>query len=97
MKVYLTQGVDGRILIQGRIEQNGILADLLHYLAQGETFMGVSFEQFSQATPGSMELPMPPEDVQPEVPEDGQAPEGEPAVDPNEASVDQPLGDTGQA
>lgn len=66
MKVYLTQGVDGRILLQGRVEQSGLLGDLLHYLAQGEQFMGIPFEQFAQATPGSMELPMPPEDVEPD-------------------------------
>lgn len=89
MKVYLTQGQDGRILLQGRVEQSGLVGDLLHYIAQGETFMGIPFEQFAQATPGSMELPMPPEDVEP-----GAEPGAE---DAPVADIDQPQGDTEKA
>jgi hypothetical protein len=66
VKVYLTQGSDGRILIQGRVEQDGLVGDVLHYIGQGEAFLGIPFEQFAQATPGSMELPQAPEDVEPD-------------------------------
>lgn len=83
MKVYLTQGQDGRILLQGRVEQNGLVGDLLHYIAQGEQFLGIPFEQFAQATPGSMELPMPPEDVSPD------ADEAQPPVEEPQGDIEQ--------
>ena len=68
MKVYLTMGRDGRILIQARIEQAGVIADLLHYIAQGEDFSGVPFDEFAKVTPGPFELPEQPDttSVQPD-------------------------------
>lgn len=57
MKLYLTMGPDGRILVQSRIELQGALAYVLHYVNQGEDFNGVSYDQLAQTTPGSMDVP----------------------------------------
>jgi len=61
MRVYLTLGRDGRILVQARIEQGGALGDCLVYVAQGEQFNGVAYDQLSQATPGPFDLPEQPD------------------------------------
>lgn len=68
MRVYLTLGRDGRILVQARIDQGGALGDCLVYVAQGEQFNGVPFDQLSQATPGPFDLPEQPDSstVQPD-------------------------------
>ena len=67
MKVYLTMGRDGRILVQGRVEQQGILGDILHYVAQGEDFNGTGYDELSQATPGPFDLPEQDTTVQPDM------------------------------
>lgn len=73
MQVFLTMGRDGRILVQARLEQPNTIGHVLHYVRQGETFMGVSFDDFAKVTPGGMELPEQPDmsSIQPELsPED---------------------------
>jgi hypothetical protein len=68
MRVYLTMGRDGRILVQARIEQSGIVGDLIKYVSQGDQFNGVTFDQLAQATPGPFDLPEQPDasNVQPD-------------------------------
>lgn len=68
MKVYLSASKDGRILVQGRVEQKGSIAHLLHYVSQGEQFLGVDFNSFAQQTPGMFEIPEQPSsaDVSPD-------------------------------
>lgn len=61
MKVYLTLGRDGRILVQARVDQGGAVGDILVYVGQGEQFNGVTFEQLSQATPGPFDVPEQPD------------------------------------
>lgn len=61
MKVYLTMGRDGRILVQARVEQGGVVGDLMHYVGHDEQFNGVGFDQLAQATPGSFDLPEQPD------------------------------------
>lgn len=69
MKLYLTMGPDGRILVQSRIELPGTLAYVLHYVNQGEEFSSVGYDQLAQATPGSMDVPEQPDgsDVLPDM------------------------------
>jgi len=57
MKVYLSASKDGRILLQGRVEQKGSISHLLHYISQGEQFLGVGFDDYAQQTPGMFEIP----------------------------------------
>ncbi len=57
MKVYLSASKDGRILIQGRVEQENTVAHVLHYINQGEQFLGVAFNDYAQNTPGAFEIP----------------------------------------
>lgn len=61
MRVYLTMGRDGRILVQARVEQGSVLGDLLQYVGQGEQFMGADFAMLSQATPGPFDIPEQPD------------------------------------
>ena len=77
MKVYLTMGRDGRILIQARIEQGSTLGSVLYYVAQGEDFNGIPYDIFAKSTPGVMELPEQPDmsSVQPDMSQI--APEGQ--------------------
>jgi hypothetical protein len=75
MRVYLTMGPDGRILVQARIEEDNIIADLLHYVAQGDQFNGVDYNTLAQSTPGIFDLPDGQEEFQ--------------GVDPDVSEVDQ--------
>ena len=72
MKVFLTMGRDGRILIQGKLNIQSSIGDILYYLGPGEAFNGIGFDEFAKAVPGVFELPEQPDvatiapDTQPE-------------------------------
>ena len=56
MRVYLTMGPDGRILVQARIEEGNSIGDLLQYVAQGDQFNGVDYNTLAQSTPGPFDV-----------------------------------------
>ena len=84
MKLFLTMGPDGRILVQSRIEIEGALGYVLHYVNQGEDYNGVPYDQLAQSTPGSMEVPEQPDGSNVEPDTSGLEPEQPPEQEPEQ-------------
>lgn len=83
MRVFLTMGRDGRILVQARVEYGSVLGDVCQYVGQGEQFMGADYATLSQATPGPFDIPEQPDssgiepDTSPLPPEPEDLPQGQ--------------------
>jgi hypothetical protein len=94
MKVYLSMGKDGRILVQARIKSDDAFGYILKYIAQGEAFNGVGFDELAQHTPGSIELPEQPDlaSVQPDMSQMQQAPEAPQGAENPQAAAPPPGG-----